>query len=815
MVPEGRQGRGRTRLHRRHRAERARVDRRQVRRVRRPRAAQDDVAEPVHHRGGAGDVRSTEEVGVGRGVATFRGRARSDPQVPAGGIAGIGSLRRVVRRGEPGQAHPQPDDQRHHDRPGADRPRTAPHAAADQARQDPAEGRRGHRPAPAPHPAGRPAEQPAEQPADHPAGQQAAGQPGGDRQHQQRQVELHAASHVDRSGPPVEGVGTQRDDRRDDQHDGADQVQPLPTPERSPLRQPRPVLLDLPVDGPPTGDVQGHPGGQEATQRADRRGGQQRSGAGPGQRSPSEHLDRRQVAGGEPEQRPGRGEQCGAQREHPQQVPATGAPDPEDRLLATLRLRQHVAGVPGEDSGEQPARHPEEDEETLGGGRVPGRHRQRVRDVVEQVVLLGRDRHHRRRDRAGLGDGGRRVGVQPIAVQGDVDLAQRRALQPAVPPSHRPLVGREDLVGEQSWRDHHRGAGVDEGLQVPTPPAGEERPGSGEVRHPGHLEIEPGVVGQGHTDGVPRPDPECRGGLRADHGAGLAQRAVDEVDAVGVSGVVRVEPEDLRLAERGPRGSADRVRAQVRQRELAGAGHAGDLGDPGRQLRQPGRRRPIGRDRADRLPRGVRRRHRGRVRRQVHGRADGVPEAVDLPRCEGAQVVAGATRPGGQRAELGIGHRVAVQPRRPGEVLQLRCRDRADGHLVGRQSPGVGDLDQHPDAVPRRRTLRPLEPLGQSQAARCALGDDALHVQGQRGNRPLGHRGRQPVDEEQHAAEQADPQAHPDHRGQRPAGVAQQVGEHVPSEHRRLLPTPRAALSACGAPARGPGPRAAPPRGRG
>ena len=76
-----------------------------------------------------------------------------------------------------------------------------------------------------------------------------------------------------------------------------------------------------------------------------------------------------------------------------------GAADAQVGPFAALRADQDAAGVCGENGGQQDAREAEEQEHPLAHGSVVLGDLERVRDVVDQVVLTGRDLPDRPRDR--------------------------------------------------------------------------------------------------------------------------------------------------------------------------------------------------------------------------------------------------------------------------------------------------------------------------------------------------------------------------------------------------------------------------------
>ena len=149
------------------------IDGDEVRRVGGAVASQDDVAEPVDDRCRRERCHASRTRRRRRACTSVGGRARSDADVGAVGVAGVGDLGGVVRRGEGGEAGGERDDQRGDDGRVGDGPRSASDAAAHQRRSGVPELWRRRR-------AG--AE---EEVADEPAGGEASGDPDGDRKDEQ------------------------------------------------------------------------------------------------------------------------------------------------------------------------------------------------------------------------------------------------------------------------------------------------------------------------------------------------------------------------------------------------------------------------------------------------------------------------------------------------------------------------------------------------------------------------------------------------------------------------------------------------------
>ena len=106
------------------------------------------------------------------------------------------------------------------------------------------------------------------------------------------------------------------------------------------------------------------------------------------------------------------------------------AADPQVGLLAPLRAGEDAARVRGEERGQQDARQAEEEEHPLADGGVVPRDLERVRDVVDQVVLTGCDAR-RPTARSPASARARWPGSvsQPRPVDEHVDLRHRQALE--------------------------------------------------------------------------------------------------------------------------------------------------------------------------------------------------------------------------------------------------------------------------------------------------------------------------------------------------------------------------------------------------
>ena len=88
-----------------------------------------------------------------------------------------------------------------------------------------------------------------------------------------------------------------------------------------------------------------------------------------------------------------------------------GAADAQVGAFAPLRAGEDAARIGGEKGRQQHAGQAEEEEHPLADGRVVPRDLERVRDVVDQVVLARGDPVDRPRDRLRLRERGAGIGI--------------------------------------------------------------------------------------------------------------------------------------------------------------------------------------------------------------------------------------------------------------------------------------------------------------------------------------------------------------------------------------------------------------------
>ena len=255
--------------------------------------------------------------------------------------------------------------------------------------------------------------------------------------------------------------------------------------------------------------------------------------------------------------------------------------------------------------------------------------------------------------------------------------------------------------------------------------------------------------------------------------------------------VGRVEGEHPDRPVDGGATGVQRARREVDERQPVGRGHAGDATGLGRQVVEPDGRGSVGGERHDVLAAGEPA-LRGQ-RREVGDRLVGdglVRERDGPPGLDRADVQARAGQALGQRALAGdVRLRRAVDGRRALHVGQRRRWLVVHDDLVGRVRPLVGDgeRDGHRRARGHGRGRRQL--LGEREPAAERRRQDALHVDGQRGDGAGGERGARAVDEEQDAGEQPDAEDDAGQRREGAAGVADQVPPRV-AEHGGASPAP-------------------------
>ena len=598
---------------RRHPSEGGRVDRRHVGRVLVELALHHGVERAVHHRGGELEAGDVERLRIARGMLGRARGTRRHPHVGPEDEAGVGRLGPVVRRGERGDAGPEGEDQPDDDHPAGGRPRAPADAPGQQTLERPAEaGRRRCR-------------QVREAALDRPRQEQHAADPDTDRDDHQVQLERHRPSVVDGAGDALEGAGPHRDRFDDDHHQQRRDIEPQPPPGGRARRELGALLADVPVDGATAGRVQGRPGGEEPADGAQQGRGGQVAGRGAPERIRGEDGDGRGHPEAEAEHRAGAAQGKRAQGVHPHQVAAVGAADAQDRLLAPEGAGQDAAGVRGQERAEQGAGQAEEHEHALGRAGVVAGHLEGVGDVVHQGVLAGRDLGDGPGDRPGLGQGGARVGVEPVAFDGDVHLEDRPALDDVASGRLRLLEGGHDRLGEHLGLDHHGVVEVDELLELLALPAVEEGPGPRQVGDPADADRQGLVPARDvDLDDVAGPGRQRPGRLGAEQPVAWLVGPADDPDGGVVLAVPVVEAEQAHRTGHLPGAGTERAGGQVDEGELVGRGHAGDVGDPARQLGQARRTGRVGRTRRDDLAAGegcLEAKGRDRLHRRGSGRA--------------------------------------------------------------------------------------------------------------------------------------------------------------------------------------------------
>ena len=244
-------------------------------------------------------------------------------------------------------------------------------------------------------------------------------------------------------------------------------------------------------------------------------------------------------------------------------------------------------------------------------------------------------------------------------------------------------------------------------------------------------------------------------------------------------GVALVEAEDPARPWRLLSGGSDRGVGQRGNRERVGRSHALHV----RELLGEGAEwnllRAVGRHGAHALAR----RYRGADgARQTLRASDAVDDAVPPAGGDGAEIQAGARRAGRERVgAVMVDQASTVQSRAAGFDAHAGRGCGSNGHLMRGELAAVGNGQYHAvDSGPAGGFYS----LAQLHRFPGGALNDALHVDGQGRDRPLRHRGGEPVDEEQDAAEQSHPEPDPEDGGQGAAQVAAQVGEDVPEHHR-------------------------------
>ena len=153
-------------------------------------------------------------------------------------------------------------------------------------------------------------------------------------------------------------------------------------------------------------------------------------------------------------------------------------------------------------------------------------------------------------DALGLDQRCRRVGIEVAAVDGDVDLAHRRILQPRAASGSCAFEGWDHRVEEDGGRNDHRVLRIDEGLEVAAAATGEQRTGLADVGDAADDDVEARRVGQCDRDFVADFGVHRSGRFGAEHRAVRADATLDQFDGWVVCGVVGIEAEELGRAGR-------------------------------------------------------------------------------------------------------------------------------------------------------------------------------------------------------------------------------------------------------------------------
>ena len=321
--------------------------------------------------------------------------------------------------------------------------------------------------------------------------------------------------------------------------------------------------------------------------------------------------------------------------------------------------------------------------------------------------------------------------------------------------------------------------------------------------------------GNGQPDLVAgsRAQPPRRFG--AEHGRAGPKAAPHQPDRRVLARVGGLEAEEFdRAADLRP-GGGQRPGWQVGERELVGLRHPRQGGDAIAQAIERHRVRQVRGVGDDLLARGDR---RAQVR--IAAGWDRAPcphrigEANRLARRHRSDVEADQARPMGEGAlARGVAKRQAVAPGAARDVGEGGGELVVDNNFIRRGQAEVSQRQLHRCAFAAVQGATAGEPLLEPDPLPQWGGEHALHIDGDRRDRALGHRGPGPVDEEQHPGEQRDPQHHADQRCEGAARVAQQVAPRV-AKHPQKPPrraTRRSRPPRTARPSRRP---AARPRGR-
>ncbi len=485
-------------------------------------------------------------------------------------------------------------------------------------------------------------------------------------------------------------------------------------------------------------------------------------------------------------------------------------------LLAALGTGQHAPGIGSEECRHQDRGQAEEDEHPLADRGVGLRDDERVRDVVDEVVLTGRDPRDRAGDRPCLRERRGRARVQALARDEHVDLLDRKRLDHA---SELCTAGPErgdDRAREDRRADDDGVAHVEEVLEVARPPAREQRVGASEVGDAADRQRERAAGREPQLDRRSRPHPERPRRLGADQRGARAEPAGRDPDRRVVVAVAAIEGEDpYRVAHDGASG-AQRSGGKIDERESVGRGHGRDRGDPRAHLLERPLPRAVGGNRHEALPARDARPQPQRPRGHGSPGARRVGDRRGRRRSDRPDVAAQPGETRRERAPAGLVRKPRpVQPRRSRDVAKWRRRLFHDDDVVR----GLGSAVDHPErdghGLSGRDRAGRAEPFLQPQIAAHGRGEHALHVESERSDRPCRQGRPRTVDEEEHRGEQADSERHARRRSERTARVAHELAPDVATHGRRARlrqrRRPRSARHASGAahraarPARGHG----------
>ena len=555
-------------------------------------------------------------------------------------------------------------------------------------------------------------------------------------------------------------------------------------------------------------DEQGQPGHEQAAAGCCERRAREVGGRRLQQGVRTEDRKHREEACGGADERAGTGERERAIGEHPQQLTPLRSAQAQIGLLSPLRRGQHPSRVGGQRRRQQDCGQAEEEEHALADGGVGARHAERVRDVVDEVVLPGGDPIDRTRDGPRLRQRLRRIGAQPSPLDAHVHLLDRPA--PDHPAERRALRAqrRHDRAGEHGRADDDRLWHVEEVLESARAAAGKERPRARQVGHAADRQRDAAARGEAQRDGLARLDGESASGLGAEQGGRRPERSARDADRGVVVAIAAIEREQPNPSAHGHAARPERPGGQVDEGQPVGGCHAGNRRDPRAHLREREAARAVGRDRLEALaardagsqpylprahaardPRPV----GDRDRRSRGDRSDVASQAGNALRERTPAPRAGQPR--------------AVQRRRAGEIAERRGRLFLDDDVVRGLGPAVDHAQRDRDRLSGLERARGAEALLQAQAAAERRAEHALHVERERGDCSRCQRRARAVDEEEHAGEQADAEHGAGHGRECPARVAHELTPDVATHARSARPrVVRRAASAAGRavrPARG------------